>query len=234
MTQFADSHLHLDGLKYEGIDDAVLLSLCAAEFDDWERIHDLDDPRIVRSYGVHPWYADSWGDDSLDRLRMMLKKDPKANIGEIGLDSVKGPSMVDQARCFEEQLSLAAEMGRTATIHNVRCENWILAAVRRNRKGCKAIVLHSFTGPDNYIQTFSKLDCYFSVSPRLLMKREEIAKKILDEIPRDRLLIETDALDIGNGFENMASFIKTLAEMMDKRLQDLARITITNAKRAFE
>lgn len=234
MTHYADSHLHLDGLKYSGIEEAELLSVCTAEFSDWDRLADIDDPRIVKSFGVHPWYAETWGDDSLDRLRMMLKKYPDANVGEIGLDSVKGPSMVDQARCFEEQLSLAAEMGRTVSIHNVRCENWILAAVRRNRKGCRSVILHSFTGPESYIQSFSKLDCYFSVSPRLLMKRPEVARSILAGIPRERLLIETDALDIGNGFETMDGFIKSLAELMGKRAQDIAKITLTNAKRAFE
>ena len=164
---------------------------------------------------------------------MLLTKYPEANIGEIGLDSMKGPSMVDQARCFEEQLSLAAEMGRAATIHNVRCENWVLAAIRRNRKGCKSIILHSFTGPENYIQPFSKLDCYFSVSPRLLLKREEIVRNVLTSIPRDRLLIETDALDIANGFENMGKYIKTLADILEIRPSDLARVTLSNAKRAF-
>ncbi len=234
MTKYADSHLHPDGLKYTGIEDAALLSVCTAQFSDWDLVQAIDDERVIKSYGVHPWYADSWGDDSLDRLRITLKKYPEANVGEIGLDSVKGPSMVDQARCFEEQLSLAAEMGRTVSIHNVRCENWILAAVRRNRKGCRAIVLHSFTGPESYISSFSKLDCYFSVSPRLLMKREEVARKILEGIPKDRLLIETDALDIGNGFESMDAFIQGIADMLEMKPAELAKLTLANAKRAFQ
>ena len=233
MMEYADSHLHPRGADYPGSESASLLSVCAAQFSDWETISEMNDPRIVRSYGVHPWYSESWTDGSVDRLREVLENDPKANVGEIGLDEAKGPSMVEQARCFEEQFMLASELGRTVSIHSVRTENYVLAAVKRNRKGCRAVVLHSFMGPANYVQSFAKHDCYFSISPRMLNKQESVAKAILETIPKDRLLIETDSPDSGPNLVSAEDFISKVASLLSMDATELASITLENAERAF-
>lgn len=231
--RYADSHLHPNGLDYPGSDSAALLSVCAAEFSDWESIGEMDDPRVVRSYGVHPWNSESWGDGSIDRLREVLERDPSANVGEIGLDEANGPGMVDQSRCFEEQFMLAAELGRTVSIHSVRAENYVLAAVKRNRKGCRAVVLHSFSAPSNYVKSFSKYDCYFSISPRILSKQAPVAKAVLELIPKDRLLIETDSPDYGRQFVSADDFISRVAELLSMDAAELAGTTLENAERIF-
>ena len=231
--EYADAHLHPDGIDYNGSESARLLSVCAAQFSDWDSIAEMKDPRFARSYGVHPWYSESWGDGSIDRLREMLGRDPGANIGEIGMDEAKGPSMVDQARCFEEQFMLAAELGKVVSIHSVRAENYVLAAVKRNHKGCKAIVLHSFSAPSNYVKSFGKYDCYFSVSPRMLSKQESVSKGILELVPKDRLLLETDSPDSGPNFVSMDDFISRIAGLLGMDAQELADITSENAERVF-
>ena len=231
--EYADSHLHPAGTAYPGSESAALLSVCAAQFSDWDAISEMRDPRIARSYGVHPWYSESWGDGSVDRLREMLERDPEANIGEIGMDEAKGPSMVDQARCFEEQFMLASELGKTVSIHSVRAENYVLAAVKRNHKGCRAVVLHSFSAPSNYVKSFSKYDCYFSISPRILSKQAPVAKAVLELIPKDRLLLETDSPDHGQDFVSADDFISKVAELLSMDVGELARITLENAERIF-
>lgn len=231
--EYADSHLHYKGTEYPGSDSAAIMSVCAAEFSDWEFIAALKGPAVRRSYGVHPWYAESWTDGSVDRLREALGKDPEANIGEIGLDEAKGPGMVDQARCFEEQFMLAAELGKVVSIHSVRAENYVLAAIKRNRKGCKAVILHSFSASANYVQSFAKHDCYFSISPRILTKQEPVAKALLEKIPRDRLLIETDSPDYGQEFVSAEDFIGKLAGLLSMDAAELAALTLENAKRIF-
>lgn len=230
---YADSHLHPNGVEYPGSESAALLSVCAAQFSDWDAISGLKDERFARSYGVHPWYSESWGDGSVEKLREMLERDPDANIGEIGMDEAKGPSMVDQARCFEEQFMLASELGKVVSIHSVRAENYVLAAVKRNHKGCKAVVLHSFSAPSNYVKSFSKYDCYFSISPRILSKQAPVAKAVLELIPRDRLLLETDSPDSGQDFVSAEDFISKVAGLLSVDPAELARTTLENAERVF-
>lgn len=220
-------------MGYPGSEDAGLLSVCSASESDWVGVSSIDDPRVVKSYGTHPWYAEGWGDDSLGKLRAVLEKDPDANVGEIGLDVDRGPDMILQARCFEEQFALASELGRTATIHNLRCESWVLASVKRNHKGCRAVVLHSFTGPESYVGSYSRYGCYFSISPRLMSRNPDRVSAMVSKIPRDRLLIETDAPGMGSGYGSIDSFIADLAQHLSMTPDELAGISTENAERAF-
>ena len=112
-------------------------------------------------------------------------------------------------------------------------ENYVLAAVKRNHKGCKAIVLHSFSAPSNYVKSFGKYDCYFSVSPRMLSKQESVSKGILELVPKDRLLLETDSPDSGPNFVSMDDFILRIAGLLGMDAQELADITSENAERVF-
>lgn len=234
MTGFADAHLHADGTEYEGSDSAELMSVCSAGFEDWDMVRSLTGDRIVKSYGVHPWHSDVWTEGSVDRLRKVLEEDPAANVGEIGLDADNGPEdMIGQATCFEEQFLLASQMGRAVTIHNVRCENWVLASIKRNHKGCRAVVLHSFSGPESYVKSFCKYGCYFSIAPRLLSKQEDRIKAILLQIPRDRILVETDSPSSGPNFESMDAFIDRLAQLLSMTSDELRAVSLENAKRAF-
>lgn len=230
---FSDSHLHADGMGYAGSEQAALLSVCAAAESDWDAISSVEDGRVVKSFGTHPWHSDGWGDGSIGRLRAVLEEHPGVNVGEIGLDADTGPDMVLQARCFEEQFALASELGRAVTIHNLRCESWVLASIKRNHKGCRAVVLHSFTGPDSYVGSYSKYGCYFSISPRLLSRNRDRAATMLSKIPMDRLLIETDAPHMGAGFTSTDQFISDLAQLMSIEPGELVRITSENARKAF-
>jgi TatD DNase family protein len=230
--RFADSHLHMTdpvfGDGYPDLDDADMLFSCTATPSEWECLDALaeSDGRIVPFYGTHPWYADSYPGSS-DRLREHLEKNPRACVGEIGLDASR-PGGMFQTTAFLEQLSIAAEYGRPAAIHIVRTEKETLDALRS--VGCTAI-LHSFTGPKSYIKPFSDCGCYFSISPRLMRKSEKNAADILSALPRDRMLLETDAPNCQSIYATMGEHISAVAGAMSVDRGELARITSENAAR---
>ena len=230
---FGDAHLHYKGLCYEGIEDAELLCVNAAERSDWERIRDVPDTRLVRFYGVHPWYVEGWNDSVCDDLRSYLDADPKAGVGEIGLDHAK-PEPILQAEAFTKQLMVASEYERCVSIHNVRSEGLIQRLLKIEGKNCRSVILHSFTGPIASIESFRKLNAYFSVSPRLMLKSRENAELILNRIPEERLLIETDAPDIPGGFTDMMTFISDIAEIKGMEVKDLAQLTLRNLREATQ
>lgn len=230
---FGDAHLHYKGLCYDGIEDAELLCVNAAERSDWERIRDVPDTRLVRFYGLHPWYVDQWSDSICDDLRAFLDSDPGAGVGEIGLDNSRADSVL-QAEAFTKQLMIASEYGRCVSIHNVRSEGLIQRLLRIEGKGCRSIILHSFMGPTGSIESFSKLNAYFSISPRLLLKSRANAELILGRVPDERLLLETDAPDHPGGFTDMQSFISDIAEIKGMDVNDLAQLTLRNLREAIE
>ena len=224
MNMYADSHLHMTDPKFKGIDDgAGLLFTCAASPEEWDAISAIDDRRVRRFYGTHPWCLEKY---SLDSLRELLETDPSANVGEIGLDSKHGPLDI-QIGPFEEQLILSKKYDRIANIHMIGCESEMLKILRRHRTTC---ILHSFSGPESYVKPFAECGCYFSISPRIHNKSEEKIKTLLDAIPELRLLVETDAPYSPFG---MDEHIQRLSKVMGIDPYKLERITYVNAWNAI-
>ena len=220
MNMYADSHLHMTDPKYEGADEeAGLLFTCAASPDEWESISEIDDSRVRKFYGTHPWYLEKY---SLDSLKDLLETDPSANVGEIGLDSKHGPLDI-QVRPFEEQLILSKKYDRIANIHMIGCESEMLKILRKHKT---AAIIHSFSGPESYIGPLAECGCYFSISPRILNKSADKVKALILKIPEERLLIETDA---PNSKIGMKEHIARLSEMISMEPGELERITFRNA-----
>ena len=206
--------------EFKGIDDGVgLLFTCAASPEEWDAISAIDDRRVRRFYGTHPWYLEKY---SLDSLRELLETDPSANVGEIGLDSKHGPLDI-QIGPFEEQLILSKKYDRIANIHMIGCESEMLKILRKHKT---AAIIHSFSGPESYIRPLAECGCYFSVSPKILNKSADKIRTLISQIPEERLLIETDA---PNGKIGMKEHIARLSEIISMESEELEHITFRNA-----
>ena len=233
---FIDSHLHMTdigfGDGYADIVDANMLFSCTAEYSEWNRLMDIagKDAGIIPFYGIHPWYVGD-SNDVIESLEPILESDVRACVGEIGLDAMH-LNMKEQMSLFINQLQLANKYDRPVAIHMVRTEKDVLDAIRSVHVGRS--ILHSFSGPINYIRSFSDAGCYFSISPRILSKSQDKIRSILESIPFDRLLIETDAPNCYRYCSTMSEHISRLSEIMSVDPQNLVDITSENAKRIIE
>ena len=206
--------------EFKGIDDgAGLLFTCAASPEEWDAVSAIDDRRVRRFYGTHPWYLEKY---SLDSLRELLETDPSANVGEIGLDSKHGPLDI-QIGPFEDQLILSKKYDRIANIHMIGCESEMLKILRKHKT---AAIIHSFSGPESYIRPLAECGCYFSVSPKILNKSADKIRTLISQIPEERLLIETDA---PNSKIGMKEHIARLSEIISMESEELEHITFRNA-----
>lgn len=228
---FADAHIHIaeQGSGYRDIGRCEVLFGCTARPSDWDAMASCDRYGVVRFYGVHPWYADEWGPESMERLSSILDGDPDANVGEIGMDSKRGDVTIQEG-VFSSQLSMASERGRIANVHMVGCEKPVLDTVRRHGRGCRAVILHSFSS-ESYVKPFAEAGCMFSINPRILRRSPERVSRLVLAIPRDRLLVETDSPYVPAGFDGMDAFISALADAVGMDAGELASITLDNAGR---
>lgn len=230
---FADAHLHVTetGLseRYPDIDDAGILFGCTARPSEWDALTFCRIPGTVRFYGVHPWYSDEWNGDVAQRLAFVMESDQNAHVGEIGLDSKRG-NLSDQTPAFVEQLDLASRFGRVVNIHMIGCEKEVLDALRAHAKGCRAIVLHSFSS-ESYMKPFAEIGCMFSINPRILARSNARLVRLMSSIPEDRLLLETDAPYVPKDFSGMRDFAHTLAERTGSDGEGLMRLALDNARR---
>ena len=231
MVPMIDSHMH--GIEavpetYSDFKELTRFVSCVAKADEWDRQMALEDPRMIKSYGIHPWYAEDWTLENRSRLYHLLDEDPTAQVGEIGLDSKRG-QVLGQTMIFIQQLDLAEHFDRVASIHDVGCEKMILDAL----KGRKIrFILHSY-GSDSYARPFSELDCYFSISPRLLTRSDVRVRRLMEAIPEERLLLETDSPICGKDFRGMRDFAERLGRITDRTSEELLAIAVENLGRLF-
>ena len=219
----SDAHMHPTdcraGEYYPGSDTAEILVGCTARASEWNAMSSLEDRRVVRSYGIHPWYPGEWGPDTEARLRDILSEDRAAQVGEIGLDSKRGV-LKEQVAAFEAQLSIAESEDRIASIHMIGTEKEVLDILRAKPHG--RAILHSY-GSDSYAKPFAEEGCYFSISPRILSRSEIRVRRLLEALPADRVLIETDAPSTGRGFDGLGAFAERLSTIAGiDRIGDMA------------
>ena len=164
-------------------------------------------PWVVPSFGVHPWDAGSRSPDWLAKLRAALVADPRAGVGEIGLDrwllelkpddprvaGLRVAPLEEQTEVFTAQLALAAELNRAPSIHCVQAWGALHDALKKAKRPARGFLIHGYAGPAEMIRQFTDLGAYYSFNIQLLEPRHKSRLENFRHIPVKRLLVETDA-----------------------------------------
>lgn len=162
-------------------------------------------------------------------------------VGEIGLDFYWDKSRAaEQIVCFDRQCRLAAELGLPVIIHcreSLAETLGVLRALPVVPRG----VFHSFSGTAEDVAAVRAVgDFYFGINGIVTFKNSSLAG-VLPEIPRDRLLLETDSPYLApvprRGTRNESANIPYIAERVASALgitaEETAGITTANAIRLF-
>lgn len=179
-AQFSDAHAHLpenpDADKKIRVPANARILLNSAKTEDFPRVAALARafPRsVVPAFGVHPWFAEEWSAEARAELRNYISDTPDAALGEIGLDRCRGNAEA-QEKAFREQLELAAEFQRPATVHCVRAFGKTETVLREFFGKIPAILLHAYSGSSDQAKVFARLGCVFS-APRKPLPPECLA-----------------------------------------------------------
>jgi TatD DNase family protein len=261
---YLDAHNHLHDARLEPARSSWLpalaeLPLTAAVVngtreDDWDAVSRLasEHPWIIPSYGIHPWYVADRTPAWLERLRRILVENPAAAVGEIGLDRwIEGHNLDEQLSVFRPQLALATELNRPATIHCLRAWGALAEVLCTGPVPACGFLLHSYGGPAEMIDAFVARGAYFSFSPYFLHERKARQREAFTRVPRDRILVETDAPDMRppdnvnprplcgpdaepiNHPANIELAYRGLACVLEVELQELAAQVAANFERLF-
>ena len=205
-------------------------------------------------FGVHPWEAlEEFKAESLklkvdEELRALLIANPKAGVGEIGLDRLKCRDIPPLMReVFEAQLALAFELRRPVVLHGAKCWGQVVRTcekaleerhLRRPAAGSRLsgdaaselplrFLFHGFSRSDGLIPDIVRLGGFISVGPAVLNDHAVNYRELVKKIPMDRLLVETDRTD-GTGVSIYDVLART-AELRGISAAELERITDANA-----
>ncbi len=167
-------------------------------------------PRLVAAAGIHP-HAAAETDDAAWERTVALAADPVVvAIGETGLDYDRRFSPIeDQLVNLRRNLALALALGKPAILHcrsaagSREAHDALLVEMRAAGLGGEAsrvafgdrppAILHSVSGPVDYVAAALELGCAVSISGLCFRKGEEATAESVRLVPADRLLVETDA-----------------------------------------
>jgi TatD DNase family protein len=102
-------------------------------------------------------------------------------------------------------------------------------------------VIHCYSGSWEVAKAVMEMGFYISLAGPVTYKKSVRLKDIAAKVPIERLLIETDcpflAPEPFRGRRNEPSYVRYVAEniaaLRDMSLEELARVTTSNAKRLF-
>ncbi len=246
MPALFDTHFHIEenddcatiieeaneaGVKY--------LAAIAADLDESRRIAPLRSAHqnLFTSIGLHPHSAAEF-DGSLEPFEQLLDEFGADAVGEIGLDYFYEYSdRKKQREVFGTFLEFAARTGQPAVIHCRDAYEDCLPILREFAKRLKSFVVHSYTGPVEWLDKFLELGAFISFNGIVTFKRAENVREVLRLTPMNRLLLETDAPYLAptpfRGKTNrpalMVHTARFIADFLDVDLDELARTTTANA-----
>lgn len=203
---WCDAHNHLQDPRFSGagLDVAAWLEarsgsyLCvvnATEEDDWGAVADLDGcPGVWPAYGVHPWKAANRRRGWEDRLTRRLRDDPRAGVGEAGLDGwIRGHDLKDQETVFRIHMEIASGLNRPLTVHCLRAWGAMRACLAKGPLPKGGFLLHAYGGPAEMVPEFVAMGAYFSFSTYFTDPKRHRVRETFARVPPERLLVETDA-----------------------------------------
>lgn len=151
----------------------------------------------VAFHGLHPWQTAACADipAALAGIRARLEADPRAGVGEIGLDRLKTKTVPDAQRVlFAAQLALAAELRRPVVLHGAKCWGEVVAACCPHAGRIPAFLFHGFSRSAGLLPQIFALNGFVSVGPALLNDHAVNYRELVKGLPSERLLLETDAV----------------------------------------
>ncbi|MHC1749182.1 MAG: TatD family hydrolase [Cellulosilyticaceae bacterium] len=249
---YFDSHAHyddekfdldrvelLDSLKEKGVSYVVN---AAADMSSAETSIKLAQAYnfIYAAVGVHPHDAENMKDSDLITLKEMSEHKKVVAIGEIGLDYYYDFSPKEaQRKWFIEQLKLAKQLDLPVIIHSRDACQETFEIIRES--GVKNGVIHCFSGSKEMAQEYVKRGFYIGIGGSLTFKNAKKTVEVVETISLDNIVIETDAPYLTpvphRGKRNDSSYlsyvVEKIAEIKNMSAEDVARITMKNAKDLF-
>ena len=174
---------------------------------------------IYGALGIHPSDAYDYNEEVRDEIIEKVKSNNKIlAIGEIGLDYYwdENPDRETQKKVFRAQMELAKELNLPVVIHDRDAHKDALDIMKEYPE-VKGIV-HCFSGSVEFAKECIKLGYYIGITGVVTFKNAKKIVEVVDEIPLDRLLVETDcpymAPTPNRGKRNKSDYIEYIIEQI--------------------
>ena len=171
------------------------------------------------------------------------KKSKIVGIGEIGLDYYYDENSKDaQKWAFIEQIKLANKYKLPIVIHTREAVMDTLDILKNKQPAEYKGVFHCCPLNRELVKEALKLGFYISFSGIVTFKNAKNAEEIVNMVPLDRILIETDSPYLSpepvrgtrNDSRNVKYVAQKVAILKNETLENIANATFNNAKKIFK
>lgn len=251
--EMIDSHCHLDSEVFENDLEVVLeearkvgvdfVIIPGADLADLPRAMEIAQKyeNVFFASGVHPYHLDTF---NLEMIKKAQKHPKCVAVGECGLDYFRLPSegveeyKQEQKRYFIEQIELAIALDKPLILH-IREASEDTVEILRNFPQARG-VFHCFNADRILLELSDRF--YYGIGGVLTFKNAKRLAEVLPLIPKDRLILETDAPYLTphpfRGQRNEPKYIplvsEKIAEVLGISLNEVRQMTLQNTQKLFD
>jgi TatD DNase family protein len=207
MLKLFDSHCHLDDRSFlkdlddvimqarqVGVEKIMVVGITQKSCRLAVKLADKN-PGIFASVGIHPHDVKDCTKEVIESLKKLAGNKKVKAWGETGLDFNRmfSPRAL-QEKWFVRQIEVAQELGLPLIFHE-RDSKGRFSEMLKNHLGSNAKgVVHCFSGNKKELFDYLSMGLYIGITGIITIEsRGAELRKLVTEIPADRLLIETDA-----------------------------------------
>ena len=202
---------------------------------------------LYSTAGVHPHHASDYTDESDALIRSLVDKEVVVAVGECGLDYFRNFSPREaQLAAFRRQLQIARDTGMPVFLHQRDAHDDFVEVLDEFLPDLSRAVAHCFTGEGESLREYLAMGLYIGITGWICDEhRGKHLHDIVDVIPDDRLLLETDAPYLlprtirprpktrRNEPMYLTEVLKIVAGARDQSEEYVAEVTTENARRFF-
>ncbi|MGP2656029.1 TatD family hydrolase [Malaciobacter sp. WC5094] len=253
-----DTHCHLDNEKfYEDVHEVIQNALShgvkgflipGADFKDLPQAVKLAEQydEVYFSVGIHPYDVEQYDEEVLEQY---IKHPKCIAVGECGLDYFRLPENEEekiaykkkQKEVFISQIQFAKKVNKPLIVHIRDASNDSRQILEEYQAKEVGGVLHCYNASEHLLP-LANHGFYFGIGGVLTFKNAKKLVEVLPKIPRNKLIIETDAPYLTphphRGKRNEPYYTvfvaDKMAELLDMSRVQIEELTTTNAIRLFK
>ena len=178
-------------------------------------------------------------DEDISLLESQLENDKVIAVGEIGIDYYHGKDNKDeQIELFEKMLDIAQKHDLPVIVHSRKAMQDTYDILKKHDVVGS---MHCYQGSAEMAREFIKLGFYMGVGGPVTHKNNKKIRKMLKSADIKHILLETDSPYLTpeekrgekNTPMNLKYIIKSIAEELDLKEDEVIEITTQNARKLF-
>ena len=199
-------------------------------------------PFVYGSVGIHPSELVGLNDEKFKIIEDAVKLDKIIAVGETGLDyHYKNLDKEAQKKWFIRQIELARNVKLPLIIHSRDASKDTLDIMKAEKSHEIGGVVHCYSYSKETAKDYLDMGFYIGIGGVITFKNAKTLKEVVEYMPLDRILLETDAPYLApepfRGKRNNSTYltyvIKEIAKIKNISEKEVEEVTYNNAKTMY-